>query len=181
MYIDDARELMKKAIDHLEAELLKIRAGKASPDMVSGLMVEYYGSKVPMLQVAGINSTDAKTLVIKPFDKTALQEIEKSILAANIGVTPQNDGEIIRLVLPPLTEERRRDLVKNIKNHAEQTKVSVRNIRRDAIQSIKELKKDGLAEDLEKRGENEIQALTDQFSALVDKHIARKEEEILTV
>ena len=181
LILDDTREHMEKAIDHLEVELTKIRAGKASPQMLQGVTAEYYGAKTPIQQIASINTQDAKTLIIKPFDRTALIEIEKAILAANLGVTPMNDGEIIRIVLPPVTEERRKELVKNVKNHAEQTRVSLRNIRRDAMHHVKELLKEGLSEDLEKKAETEIQQMTDRFVEKVEKHISAKEEEIMKV
>lgn len=181
MILDDTREQMEKAIDHLENELSKIRAGKASPDMLSGVMVDYYGVKTPINQTASINSQDAKTLVIKPFDKSMLQEIEKGILGANIGVTPQNDGDFIRIVLPPLTEERRKELVKSVNRHGEETRVSVRNIRRDAMHQVKDLLKEGLSEDLEKDAEQDIQKMTDDYTDKVNRHLTKKEEEIMKV
>ena len=132
---------MKKAIGHLETELVKIRAGKANPQMLDGLVVDYYGSPMPINQVANISVMDARTLSIQPWEKNMLQPIERSIIAANIGVTPQNDGAIIRLFLPPLTEERRKELVKKCLAEGEHSKVAIRNIRRDAIESIKKLQK----------------------------------------
>jgi ribosome recycling factor len=181
MHVDETKDSMHKAIEHLEVELLKIRAGKASPNMVDGLVVEYYGSPTPLSQVANINTLDARTLVIQPWEKSMLGPIEMSILAANLGVTPMNDGVVIRLILPPLTEERRKDLVKSAKSVAENSKVAVRNIRRDAMEAIKKLQKDGLAEDAAKGYEAEIQALTDKYIALADKHMDVKEKEIMTV
>lgn len=181
LILEDTEEQMGKAITHLENELSKIRAGKASPDMLSGVMVDYYGVKSPINQTASVNTQDAKTLVIKPFDKSMLQEIEKGILAANIGVTPQNDGDFIRIVLPPLTEERRRDLVKSVNKHGEETRVSIRNIRRDAMHQVKDLLKEGLSEDLEKDAEQTIQKMTDEYTEKVNKHLTKKEEEIMKV
>ena len=181
MYLDDADEHMQKAVNHLEEELSKVRAGKASPAMVNGIYVDYYGVNTPLQQVANVNSQDAKTLIIKPWEKGMLQPIEKAILQANIGVTPQNDGELIRIVLPPLTEERRRDLVKSVKAEGENAKISIRTIRRDAIQHIHALQKEGTPEDMVKRGEDQVQVLTDKYSSAVDKHIAAKEAEIMKV
>jgi ribosome recycling factor len=181
LYIDDAKESMHKSILHLEQELLKIRAGKASPIMLEGLMVDYYGSATPISQVSNINNTDARTLGIQPWEKSMLAPIEKAILQANLGATPLNDGNILRIVLPPLTEERRKELVKNAKAIAEHTKVGIRSIRRDGIEGLKKLQKDGLAEDLVKDSEAEVQTLTDKYIALADKHIEAKEKEIMTV
>lgn len=181
LYIDDANESMAKAIEHLEVELSKVRAGKATPAMLDGLHVDYYGSQTPLSQVANINSSDARTLVIQPWEKSMLAPIEKSILAANLGVTPMNDGVLIRIVLPPLTEERRKELVKSAKTIAEQSKVSIRNIRREGIEGIKKLQKDGLAEDIAKGAEAQVQGLTDKYTAIADKHIDTKEKEIMTV
>lgn len=181
LILEDTNEQMDKAIEHLENELSKIRAGKASPDMLSGVLVDYYGVRTPINQASSINTQDAKTLVIKPFDRSMLQEIEKGILAANIGVTPQNDGELIRIVLPPLTEERRLDLVKSVNKHGEETRVSIRNIRRDAMHQVKDLLKEGLSEDIEKDAEQTIQKMTDSYTEKVNKHLVRKEEEIMKV
>jgi ribosome recycling factor len=167
-----AEDQMKKAIDHLEVELVKIRAGKANPQMVDGITVDYYGSPMPLNQVANISVMDARTLSIQPWEKNMLQPIEKAIIAANIGIHPQNDGNIIRLFLPPLTEERRKDLVK---------KCQIRNIRRDAIEHIKKLQKNGLSEDATKDAEANVQGLTDKFIATVDKHLSLKEKEIMVV
>ena len=180
-YLDDAEEHMQKAIQHLEEELTKVRAGKASPAMLNGIYVDYYGVNTPLQQVANVNVQDAKTLIIKPWEKGMLDPIEKAIMKANIGVTPQNDGELIRIVLPPMTEERRRELVKSVKAIGENSKVSIRSIRRDAIHHIKELQKEGTSEDMVKRGEDEVQALTDKYSSEVDKHLVAKEKEIMHV
>src|SRR5690349_24502592 len=144
---EDADESMIKAISHLEAELVKIRAGRATPQIVDGIMVEYYGSPTPLNQVANITVADARTLTIQPWEKNMLQPIERAIIAANIGITPQNDGNLIRLFLPPLTEERRRELVKRANGEGESSKVAIRNIRRESIEDIKKLQKEGLSED----------------------------------
>jgi len=176
-----AEDQMKKAIDHLEAELVKIRAGKANPQMVDGITVDYYGSPMPLNQVSNISVMDARTLSIQPWEKNMLQPIEKAIIAANIGIHPQNDGNIIRLFLPPLTEERRKDLVKKCHGEGEHSKVAIRNIRRDAIEHIKRLQKNGLSEDATKDAEAIVQASTDKFIGMVDKHLASKEKEIMVV
>src|ERR1700761_6789070 len=179
--LEEAREDMKKALDHLETELIKIRAGKASPQMLEGLTVDYYGSQTQLNQVANISAMDARTLTIQPWEKNMLQPIERAIINANLGVTPQNDGNIIRLFMPPLTEERRKEFVKRANGEGEQSKVSVRNIRRDAIEQIKKLQKDGLSEDEAKDAEKEIQDITDKHISLVEKHLQTKEKEIMSV
>ena len=177
----DSQAAMQKTIQHLENELTKVRAGKANPTMLDGIMVDYYGNPVPINQVGNITVMDARTLSIQPWERNMLQPIERSILQANIGITPQNDGNFIRLFLPPLTEERRRDLVKRSNGEGENAKVSIRNIRRDSIEKIKKLQKDGLSEDLGKEAETDLQATTDRFIILVDKHLTTKEKEIMTV
>lgn len=179
--IEDAESHMKKAIGHLEAELTKIRAGKANPSMLDGLNVDYYGSPTPINQVANVTVLDARTISIQPWEKNMLAAIEKSIMQANIGITPQNDGVLIRLFLPPLTEERRKDLVKKAAAEGEHSKVAIRNIRRDGIENVKKLQKNGLSEDASKDGEKRIQDLTDRYILLVDKHLAAKEKEIMAV
>jgi len=181
MIIEEAEDGMKKAISHLETELTRIRAGKANPTMLDGVNVEYYGAPTPIAQVANISVLDARTISIQPWEKNMLQAIEKAIMQANIGVTPQNDGVQIRLFLPPLTEERRKELVKKSGVEGENSKVSIRSIRRDAIEQVKKLQKDGLSEDAAKDGEETIQQLTDKFIALVEKHLSVKEKEIMTV
>jgi len=181
LILDDAQDSMKKAIQHLEAELLKIRAGKANPQMLDGLMVDYYGSPTPMNQVGNISVMDARTLTIQPWEKNMLQPIERAIINANLGVTPQNDGNIIRLFMPPLTEERRKEYVKRANAEGEHSKVAVRNIRREAIEQIKKLQKDGLSEDITKDSEKRMQETTDRYIALVEKHLATKEKEIMSV
>ena len=172
---------MNKAINHLETELVKIRAGKATPGLVDGIVVDYYGNPTPINQVGNISVADARTLNIQPWEKNMLQPIERAIIAANIGITPQNDGHLIRLFMPPLTEERRKDLVKRSHGEGEHSKVSIRNIRRDAMEHIKKLQKNGLSEDVCKDAEKNVQDLTDKYISLVDKHLAAKEKEIMTV
>lgn len=181
MILDDVATGMKKAIGHLESELVKIRAGKVSPTMLDGITVEYYGAPTPIAQVANINVMDARTLTITPWEKKMLAQIERAIMGANIGVTPQNDGVQIRLFMPPLTEERRRELVKKAAAEGEQAKVAVRNIRRDGIEQIKKLQKDGLSEDIAKGAEKDVQETTDKFIVLIDKHLAAKEKEMMTI
>lgn len=176
-----AEEHMKKAIEHLEAELIKIRAGKANPQMVDGIAVDYYGSLMPLNQVSNVSVLDARTISIQPWEKNMLQPIEKAIIAANIGINPQNDGNIIRLFLPPLTEERRKELVKKCHGEGEHSRIAIRSIRRDAIEHIKKLQKNGLSEDATKDAEDEIQIITDRFVAQVEKHLASKEKEIMSV
>ena len=179
--IANTEEAMKKAISHLEAELLKVRAGKANPAMLDGIVVDYYGNPTPINQVGNISVLDARTLSIQPWEKNMLQPIEKAILASNIGITPQNDGANIRLFLPPLTEERRKELVKRANGEGEHSKVAARNIRRDAIEHIKKLQKEGLSEDAGKDGEKEIQTITDKYIGIIDKHLTTKEREIMAV
>lgn len=176
-----AEDLMKKAINHLEAELIKIRAGKANPQMLDNIVVDYYGSPMPINQVANISVMDARTLTIQPWEKNMLQPIERAIINANIGVTPQNDGVIIRLFLPPLTEERRKELVKKCLAEGEHSKIAVRNIRRDSIESIKKMQKNGLSEDAAKDAETDVQHVTDKFISQIEKHLVSKEKEIMAV
>jgi ribosome recycling factor len=179
--VDHASESMQKAIAHLEAELVKIRAGRANPVMFDGLTVDYYGTPTPISQVGNITVADARTLTIQPWEKNMLQPIERSIIAANLGVTPQNDGTIIRIFLPPLTEERRKEIVKKVHAEGEHSRVAIRNIRRDAIEQIKKLQKQGVSEDLAGDAEAEVQDMTNKNIALVEKHLAAKEKEIMTV
>lgn len=179
--ISDTSSLMKKAIAHLESELTKIRAGKANPQIVDGIYVEYYGNPTPLSQVANITVTDARTLSLQPWEKNMMQPIERAIIAANIGLNPQNDGTYIRLFLPPLTEERRKEFVKRANNEGEQAKIAVRSIRRDAIEQVKKLQKDGLSEDVAKDGEGRIQGITDKFIVLTETHLKDKEKDIMTI
>jgi ribosome recycling factor len=179
--LEETRDSMKKALDHLETELIKIRAGKANPQMLEGLTVDYYGSPTVLNQVSNVSVMDARTLTIQPWEKNMLQPIERAIINANLGVTPQNDGNIIRLFMPPLTEERRREFVKRAGGEGEQSRVAIRNMRRDAIEQIKKLQKDGLSEDEAKDAEKEIQDITDKHIALVEKHLQQKEKDIMSV
>jgi len=179
--LDDCKEKMIKAVAHTESELTKIRAGKANPSMLDGIYVDYYGSATPLSQVSNVNTTDARTIVIQPWEKSLLSAIEKAIIDSNLGLNPQNDGSIIRLVIPPLTEERRRELVKKAKEEAEKGRVAVRNIRKDTNESIKKLKNDGASEDEIKAGEIEVQKLTDTYIAKVDQLAELKEKDIMTV
>ncbi len=179
--LDSTEESMNNAIQHLESELLTIRAGKANPIMLDGIKVDYYGSPTPINQVAAISIGDARTLVIKPWEKNLIPNIEKAINEANLGFNPQNDGDIIRIPIPRLTEERRKDLVKQAKAEGENTKISIRNARQDANQELKQLQKDGVAEDMVKSAEKEVQDMTNKFSNQVDTIISTKEEEIMTV
>ncbi|MGR6087371.1 MAG: ribosome recycling factor [Arcticibacter sp.] len=178
---NDAQSLMEKAISHLESELAKIRAGKANPAMLEGIMVDYYGNHTPLNQVANVNTPDARSIVIQPWEKSMLTPIEKAIQAANLGFNPQNDGLLIRIIVPPLTEERRKELVKRSKSEGENARVTVRNIRRDALENVKKQGKNGLPEDVQKDAEAKIQTLTDNFIAKVEKHLESKEKEIMTV
>jgi ribosome recycling factor len=179
--IAHTEEAMKKAITHLEVELVKVRAGKANPNMLDGIIVDYYGNPTPINQVGNISILDARTLSIQPWEKNMLQPIEKAIMASNIGITPQNDGANIRLYLPPLTEERRKELVKKANSEGEHSKVAIRNIRRDGIESIKKLQKDGLSEDACKDAEKEVQSITDKYVLQIEKHLSAKEKEIMAV
>jgi len=179
--VELAQEKMEKAIRHLEDELIHVRAGKATPAILDGITVDYYGAITPLSQVSNIGTPDAKTIVIQPWDKTMLQAIEKAILYANIGLTPMNNGELIRLNIPPLTEERRRNLVKQVKMLGENTKVSIRNARRDANEELKKLLKNGLPEDVEKESFDEVQQNTDAFISKVDVIVTAKEKDIMTV
>lgn len=181
LQLEDAQASMNKAIIHCESELTKIRAGKASAGMLDGIMVEYYGNPTPLAQVAGITTPDARTILIQPWEKQLLVPIERAIQEANIGLNPQNDGVVIRLVVPPLTEERRRDLVKKVKEEAERGKITIRNIRKDANERIKKLKAESVSDDEIKTGEAEVQKITDSFIIKVDKLAEAKEKDIMTV
>lgn len=179
--INQAKEAMEKALNHLEIELTKIRAGKANPSMLDNVMVDFYGTRAPISNAASINTQDARTIVIQPWDKSMLTPIEKAIQQANLGFNPQNDGVIIRIMVPPLTEERRRDLSKTAKAEGEDAKVGIRTARKDAMELVKKLQKDGLPQDEAKDAETKIQNLTDQYVTKIDKHIEQKEKEIMTV
>lgn len=176
--LDTAEEAMNKAITHLEKELVSIRAGRATPAMLSTVMVEYYGSQTPLSQVANVNTPDARTLSIQPWEKSMLQEIEKAIQMANLGFNPMNNGDLIMINVPPLTEERRKNLAKQAKAEAEDAKVGVRNARKEANN---DLKKVDASEDVIKSAEDDVQKLTDKFVKIADEKLAVKEKEIMTV
>jgi ribosome recycling factor len=179
--ISNTTQLMKKAISHLEVELSRIRAGKANPQILDGIMVDYYGNPTPLAQVANITTPDARTLSLQPWEKNMLGAIEKAIIASNIGLNPQNDGNYVRLFLPPLTEERRKELVKRVNGEGEQSKVTIRTLRREGIEQVKKLQKDGLSEDAAKDAETRIQGLTDKQILQVDSVCKDKEKEIMTI
>lgn len=181
MYLDEAQDMMEKSLKHTASEFSKIRAGKAMPSMLDGLTVEYYGADTPLSQVASVNTSDARTLVIKPFERKLITDIERAIINSDLGLTPSSDGEIIRLNIPALTEDRRRDLVKNVKNESEAGKVRVRNIRKDINEGLRKLQKDGASEDDVKRAEDKVQKLTDEYIAKVDSLLADKEKELMTI
>ena len=179
--MDAAKEKMQSAVTYLEEDLKTYRAGKANPAVFNNVMVNYYGTMTPVPQVASIGTPDAKTMLIQPWDRSLLHAIEKAIMDANLGFTPQNNGEMIRINVPALTEERRRELVKKSKGEGENTKVSIRNARRDAIEVLKKMIKEGLPEDVEKDCEDEVQKETDKFSKKVEELLSAKEKEIMTV
>lgn len=179
--LDSTKESMQAAIDHLSKELLKIRAGKAHANMLDGIFVEYYGSSTPLAQVSNVNTPDARTITIQPWEKGLLSTIEKAIMIANLGLNPQNNGEIIMINVPPLTEERRMNLVKQTKTEGEHAKVSIRTARKDANDEIKKLQKETISEDLAKDAEDRVQKLTDKFTTKVDELLVVKEKDIMTV
>jgi ribosome recycling factor len=179
--MDVAKEGMQNALVHLEKEMQKIRAGKASPQMVEGLRVDYYGTMTPLNQMANVSAPDPKTIFIQPWDKSALQPIEKAIMGANLGFNPINDGMVIRIPVPPLTEERRRDYVKKAKTEAESARVVIRGLRRDANETAKSLEKKNVSEDEVKKLETDIQKLTDDYIKKIDNIMAAKEKDIMTV
>lgn len=179
--LDGAQSRMDRAIEHLNDALAAVRAGKASTNLLNGISVDYYGNETPVSQVASVTVPDARTVLIQPWEKNLISAIEKAILVANIGLTPSNNGEQIRLNIPPLTEERRRDLVKQIKNDAESARISLRNVRREAVEAFKKAQKEGMPEDMAKDGEADCQKLIDKYTKKVDDLIAEKEKEIMTV
>ena len=181
MFLEESESLMLKALDHTKKEFSKIRAGKASPAMLQGLMVDYYGNPTPLDQVANVNTPDARSITIKPWEKSTLKDIEKAIINSDLGLNPSNDGELIRLNIPALTEERRRDLVKSTKNEAENGKIRIRNIRKDINGSLKALLKDGASEDEVKSAEDTVQLATDKFIKKIDELTELKEKEIMTI
>ena len=181
LYLDDTKDNMEKAIVHLQNEMIKLRAGKANPNMLDHIFVDYYGVSTILSQIANINTPDAKSIVIQPWEKKMIAPIEKAIMASNIGLNPQNDGNLIRLFLPPLTEERRREFAKRAFAEGEHAKVAVRSIRRENIEEVKKLQKDGLSEDIARNAEGQIQGITDKFIALIDQHCKDKEKDIMTI
>ena len=181
LYYDDAIEKMEKSLKYLSSELVKLRAGKAIPSMLDGIMVNYYGTPTPLQQVANINTPDARSFVIQPWEKKMIDAIEKAIFAANIGMTPTNNGEVVRLTVPALTEERRKSLVKQVKVEGENARISIRNARRDAIEEFKKMVKQGLPEDMEKDATEDMQKQTEKYYKKVDEILAKKETEIMTV
>jgi ribosome recycling factor len=181
LIMEDAEEQMDKALEHLKIELSKITTGKANPAMVSSLMVSYYGAPTPMNQVANVATADSRTIVIQPWEKSMLAPIEKAIFEANIGITPMNDGTVVRLSVPPLTEERRRDLVKRSAHLGEESKVGIRSGRRDAIEEIKKAIKNGFSEDLGKKLEEDVDTLSKKYIGLVDETVKHKEKDIMTI
>ena len=180
-YLNPAEEKMVMAVEFLDESLARVRAGKANPKILDGVRVSYYGSMVPVSNVANVSVPDARTIVITPWEKSMFKEIEKAIINSEVGITPENNGEVIRLGIPPLTEERRKALVKQCKGEAEQAKVSVRNARRDAIEGLKKAVKQGMPEDVEKDAEATAQKLHDKYLKRIDELFAAKEKEILTV
>lgn len=173
---DEFKGSNQKTLDHLENELIKIRAGKASPAMLQGVMIEYYGAMTPLQQVANVNTMDARTIVVQPWEKTLINDIARGIINANLGLNPQNNGEQLLIAVPPLTEERRRDLVKRAKSEAEHAKVGIRNHRKDSLDMIKDLKKEGLSEDMEKDAEEEVQKITNVYIKKIDDLVEIKEK-----
>lgn len=181
LYLDDAKERMGNSLAHLERELFKIRAGKANPQMLDGVMVDYYGTMTTLSRVSNINTPDPKTIKIQPWEKTMIGPIEKAIMNANLGLNPSNNGELVIINVPVLTEERRRDLVRQVKSEGENAKVSIRNARRETNDELKKLQKEGLSEDLERDAEDDVQKLHDEYIKNVDTILDEKEEDIMTV
>lgn len=181
MYLEEAQDMMKKALEHTQSELVKIRAGKAMPNMLDGILVEYYGANMPINQVSTITTPDARTLSIRPFEKGSIGAIEKAIKISDLGLNPQNNGEVIILNIPPLTEERRKQLVKQAKQEVENGKISIRNARKEINDALKKLQKDGAAEDMIKKAEETVQKYTDSFIVKLDEVLAAKEAEIMKV
>jgi len=181
LILEATNEQMSGALEHLQRELAKITTGKASPAMLESIKVEYYGTSTLLSQIANLGTADARTITIQPWERTMLAPIERAIFEANLGFTPQNDGQLIRIFVPPLTQERRIDFVKRAKGFGEEAKVSIRNARREAMEGIKKAVKDGYPEDIAKRNEQEVQDLTNTFTTKVDKVLEVKEKEIMTV
>ncbi len=181
LLIDIAEDSMNHTVTHLQNELAKIRTGKANTDMLSNILIPYYGTPTPIAQVSNISAADARTIIIQPYEKKILSAIEKAIFEAGLGITPQNDGSIIRLNIPPLTEERRREFVKKAKLVGEDSKVGIRSARQKAMEEIRKAVKSGLPEDIGKKSEDEIQELTNKYVGKTDKVVEQKEKDIMTV
>lgn len=181
LIIEETKERMQKALEHLEHELAHLRAGRATPALLDGIMVDYYGVNSPLSQVSNINTPDPKTILIQPWEKNMLGTIEKAIMAANIGLTPVNNGEVIRINIPPLTEERRHQLVKQVRNEGENAKISVRLARKWANDELKRMLKEGLPEDVEKDSTDNVQEMVHQYTTKIDKIMAQKEKDVMTV
>jgi len=181
LILEETKERMEKALEHLEHELARLRAGRATPALLDGITVDYYGVNSPLSQVSNINTPDPKTILIQPFEKNMLGIIEKAIMAANIGLTPINNGEVIRINIPPLTEERRYQLVKQVRNEGETAKISLRNARKWANDELKRMLKEGLPEDIEKDATDNVQEMVHDYSTKVDKVMATKEKDVMTV
>ena len=181
LVLQETEDQMVKAVQHLDKELHKIRTGKATPQMLEGIRINYYGVQTPIEQTSNINTPDPRQIIVQPWDKSILGDIEKAILAANLGLNPKNEGEVLRIMVPPLTEERRKELVKRAKAEGENAKVSVRNSRRTSNEMAKSLEKDGISEDEVKRLQEEIQKLTDKFIEDIDKIVDQREKDIMTV
>lgn len=181
LFLDEAKDSMQKAVKHTELELAKIRAGRAMPNMLEGVMVEYYGTPTPLEQVGSITTPDARTLMIKPWEKKIIADIEKAIRDANLGFNPSNDSDVIRINIPPLTEERRKTLVKQTKTEGENGKVRIRNIRKETNDELRKLLKEGASEDAVKTAEDKVQTLTNEFISKIDSILTKKEAEIMTV
>lgn len=179
--LQQLKDHLEKNLSHTHIEFTRIRAGKASPGMLDGVMVEYYGAPTPLNQVANVSTPDARTIAIQPWDKSLIRPVETAIINSNLGFAPQNDGEMIRINVPPLTEDRRRELVKMAKGESENSKVGIRNIRKDYMEKIKSMQKDGLSEDEARAGEEEIQKLIDVYIKKTEEVLAAKEKEIMTV
>ena len=180
-YLDHAKEQMDKTVSHTAQEMAKIRAGKAMPNMLDGIMVDYYGAPTPLNQVASVTSPDARTLAIKPWEKSMISHIERAIINSDLGLNPQSDGEMVRINIPPLTEERRVNLVKQAKNEAENGKIAIRNIRKDTNESLRKLLKESVSEDLVKDAEGKVQVLTDKHIKKIDEVLETKEKDIMTI
>lgn len=180
-HLKEVESHMSDALEHLKNELVKIRAGKADASMLKGVKVDYYGNLTPLNQVANVTASDAHTIAIQPWDKSTIPLIEKAILNADLGFNPDNNGEVVRVNVPPLTEERRKDLVKQAKNEGENARISLRNSRRDANDTLKQMEKDGLSEDLRRDAEDEVQKLTDKYNKMIDVQLDKKEEDIMKI